>query len=72
MVINHSLPEIKDASPNVGDKRTVSFFAFLPIRIGDQSRWLENVVIDQKYGCGKEPVCVHYDWQNLKFVDKGV
>ena len=54
--------------PNVGDNRMITFFTFIPRRIGNQSRWLEMVTIDQKYGCGSEPTCTEYGWQDLRFV----
>ncbi len=69
MIFNHKIKDnSKSKTPDVGDKRTVAFFAFLPRRIGHQTRWLEMISIEQRYGCGKEPTCIYHDWQDLKFV----
>lgn len=35
--------------PIVGDTRTRSWFALLPVKIGDETRWLEWVTVKDKY-----------------------
>ena len=48
-----------------GLTRTRSWFAFVPVWIKDEVRWLEIVTVKQKYS---------YGWINIHFIDedKGV
>ncbi len=53
-----------------GTRRTIVKFAFLPIEIGGEVRWLERVAIDQEWvsvGCNAG---TYVGWQNLSFNDK--
>ncbi len=70
MVINHKPEEPKPIGPSKGDKRVVNYFAFLSIRIGNESRWLERVTISQEYNCGSVPICTQYYWIDKKFMEK--
>lgn len=45
MRFNHEVPPL----PVKGDKRTFSWFAFKPVRIDFQTRWLERVFVEQEY-----------------------
>lgn len=36
--------------PKVGDEKTVRFFAWLPIWIGNETRWLEMVTVHYVFG----------------------
>ena len=38
-----------------GATRTSSYFAWWPVRIGDETRWLETVTVKEKY-------CKDVDW----------
>lgn len=62
--------------PKVGDRRIVSYFAWLPVGIGGEVRWLERVTIEQIYrrevriddqGYGYVFECG--GWVNLDFMD---
>lgn len=46
--------------------RFVKRFAFFPIEIGNETRWLEFVYIHQVY----EPYNPVYDWKNYRFITK--
>ncbi len=58
--------------PRLGDKRLVTRFAWLPIRAGDEIRWLEWVVICQEYmelvDLGEFPAMPYYVWCNSEFL----
>ena len=41
--------------------RTHSWFALIPVRIGEQIRWLERVTVRQCYN-------VHQGWVNIRFL----
>lgn len=60
--------------PIAGETRTKSIFAFLPIRIGRETRWLEKVKVFQvarRYvihsDIGSDEIKIK--WENLDFVD---
>lgn len=46
--------------PEVGETRVKQWFAFLPVEIDDDTRWLEWVTVKQRYG---------YMWYNDAFID---
>jgi hypothetical protein len=51
-------------TPRHGDKRIRMFFAWLPYRIDDETRWLETV-------CCREMYCAHWDgsdWFGVEFL----
>ena len=48
-------------TPKMGDKKIVTKFAFFPIRIDDEVRWLEKVAIEMEYGITM--------WIPTKFID---
>lgn len=56
--------------PLNGDVRVISFFAWLPVTVGDcdsgfETRWLEPVTVEQEFrGLG----LANY-WNNVRFVD---
>jgi len=61
---------------NVGKRRTINFFATLPVTVGDETRWLENVCIVQEYIEGREYIDqmdLHgwptFHWENVSFCD---
>ena len=47
--------------PKQGEVRTVSYFALLPIRIDNETRWLEEVRVRQIFNRGI--------WEDIGFVD---
>jgi hypothetical protein len=54
--------------PKEGDVREKNRFLFLPLYINGQWRWLEDVIIEQKYYVGAyrtDPI----GWVNMKFKD---
>ena len=40
--------------------RVVEYFAWFPVTIGEETRWLETVRIEQEY---------YWGWDNIKFID---
>lgn len=50
----------------IGTKRQIELFALLPIKIGNEIRWLENVVIEQQIIAGSRDEGKH--WENIKFI----
>lgn len=50
-------------------KRYVKRFAMLPIKIRDETRWLETVYLEQKYDAWKFPFP---GWINCDFVSEGL
>jgi hypothetical protein len=57
---------ISKEKPTVGSLRIISKFAFLPIRIENEMRWLENVKIQQKLTMID---CRPNRWCNKKFIN---
>jgi len=55
--------------PKYGDKRIITKFALLPIRIDNETRWLQMVTIDQEYITGGASAVIYAAWENRKFVD---
>lgn len=50
----------------VSDERRIrTFFAFLPINIDYEIRWLEKVTIEQEYMSAKY-------WRHIRFIDKNM
>jgi len=51
--------------PELGDKRIYEKFLLLPLRIGDQTRWLEFTCIEQEYyQCRLAPYWRNVKWSN--------
>lgn len=50
--------------PEDGDTRIKTKFAFLPIKIGDEVRWLEKVTVKQEY---REGYDLSY-WADIEFI----
>ena len=48
-------------TPKCGDKKTVTKFAFFPIQIDNEVRWLEKVTIEMEYRITM--------WHLMKFID---
>jgi hypothetical protein len=59
---------VKHETPEIRYKRK---FAILPMMIGDQTRWLETVLIEQKPHRVYDPCCgeAWVEWQNIRFVE---
>ena len=59
---------------NVGDERVISSFLILPVKIGNETRWLEKVKIRQvlKASYTFEGGFVHLKkyWDDVEFIDK--
>ena len=55
--------------PNVGDIKTTSFFAWSPIQIGQDWRWLERVTVEYRY-VASGIIDWHGCWLKVKFIDK--
>jgi hypothetical protein len=47
--------------PKHKEVRRRRFFAFLPVRIHNEIRWLEMVTVEQMYW--------ECEWENCKFID---
>lgn len=62
--------------PKLNDERTIRRFAWLPVTIGDERRWLEWIMLRQKlrvphWLCDTSPLAAEYArWENLRFVDR--
>lgn len=60
-----------EPKPEIGQKRTITKFAWFPIRLGNETRWLEKVHIHQKfvpyYSDFFYDFC--YDWINESFAE---
>jgi hypothetical protein len=52
--------------PKVGDVRDIKYFAWSPVRIGTETRWLEYVITLQKY----EDRDLGYAFSEHDWVDK--
>ncbi len=52
-----------------GDKRTIRRFLFLPLKINEETRWLEMVNIEQEYDWDVLAVTFekYYYWYNVKW-----
>lgn len=55
--------------PCYGKARTIKRFAFLPIAIGCEVRWLEMVTIQQTYSGISEFDTLY--WKNERFAENG-
>ena len=55
----------KTSRPRSGDWRVKTKFAFLPIRIENETRWMEKVSLRQKY---QSHFCC-YKWRNESFAE---
>lgn len=51
-----------DAFYEIGDTRICRYFAFIPVQIGDDKRWLEVITVQEKYLPAE-------DWRIVKFMD---
>lgn len=51
--------------PKEGEERVKVFFAFLPVTIGRENRWLERVAVTQVY----ENRYGYSQWRNMRFDD---
>lgn len=51
--------------PEYLDVRVIKRFSILPIRAGNETRWLERVMILQKY----IPGAPSFGWHNVKFLE---
>jgi hypothetical protein len=63
--------KIKDKGIEDGSIRIKRFFAFWPVKIGKEVRWLEMVSVKQHYYCewqGMEDG-IECEWENLEFID---
>ena len=56
---------IEPPSPEQGNKRLRTFFAFTPFRVDKETRWLEWVTVREEYKCGYGGCW----WCVLEFVD---
>lgn len=52
---------MKWKGPNNGETRIIKKFAFFPMWIGNECRWLETVYLEQAY---------YYEWYNYRWVAK--
>ena len=60
---------MKFIKPELGTRRVKQWFALLPVTIGNETRWLEYVVVGQEYmdliSPSGEPESA---WKNLQFI----
>ena len=57
---------MRDIEPTPGEERIITWFAWLPVRIGREMRWLESVTVSQVYAVDTESSFDH-QWLNLEF-----
>lgn len=50
--------------PSYGDTKMRSWFAWLPVTVGNETRWLERVTVMYQYG-----TTAAKKWDSLYFVD---
>jgi hypothetical protein len=48
--------------PKENEERTITFFAWTPVRVRNEIRWLEKVTVVQFYKFG--------EWTNIKFINQ--
>lgn len=60
---------IHNPKPTHKQKRVKTRFAFLPIRIDNETRWMEKCKIEQIYISVKSPRAYFSYWHNLKFLN---
>lgn len=66
MRIKHKIP------PKSGETKVVTKFAFIPITIGYETRWLEKVTYKKKcrlVWCYDIGLHCSYEWENIEFID---
>lgn len=56
--------------PRGGEEKIVKKFAFFPITIHDETRWLETVTIKYRYYTASSYLWDKGCWLPVKFVDK--
>ena len=49
-----------------GNERVRTFFAFFPVRVGDETRWFEKVTIREKFYCDEDSAW----WRAEEFMDR--
>lgn len=52
--------------PRIGDEKIVSWFAFRPVLLNREWRWLEWVSVKMRFGMG----FLGNDWRHVEFVDQ--
>lgn len=59
----------KPAKYKVGDIRIISKYLIIPVRIGNETRWLETACIKQELVSRFDTTCgaSWTEWQNLSF-----
>lgn len=55
---------MKFKHPYNNERRIITYFALLPIRIRNETRWFERVTIEQEYWGTTEK------WHAIKFIDE--
>jgi hypothetical protein len=54
----------------VGDKRLETWFAWFPVRINDETRWLETVRVLQRRNYMQGQYVCQFFWENINFADE--
>lgn len=54
-------------APEIDDERVRSWFAFFPVFIGSERRWLERVVVRQRREAIPSPHGFVHSWENIAF-----
>jgi hypothetical protein len=52
--------------PQPGDFRVKTFFAWIPVMVETEARWLEQVIVRQRYVSGFSGSC----WVTVEFIDR--
>lgn len=71
---------MKEPAPVEGNLRVIEFFAWLPVTMGLETRWLEWVIVQQQYSEVKVFNSDIYDmwersyfkWIDLRFIEREI
>lgn len=56
--------------PSIGDIRVKTKFAFLPVYLKGEARWLEKVMVRQQYNNYRYGLEYFESWDDIEFVEE--
>ncbi len=60
----------KKKTPTIGTKRIKIRFLWFPVKIGDESRWLETATVQEEWRKNNTTDVVFEDWVSIAFISK--
>ncbi len=60
---------MKDVEPQDGAEREHTFYAWWPVTVGRETRWLEWVTARQIYGMNTDKFSLPREWISVEFLD---